>query len=186
MESHITRNPSAAQEFQPDALTRLVLNLDLTFHWIAGSDSFWFKRQTRTGDEFVLFDAATGEQTLLREPIETCTEARVSDRVLSPDRRYAVLCRQHNLWLRDMVTRAERPLTEDGVPDFGYGDVDPSYDREVVSRRRKGQPNPLRGVIWSPDGRFIGALRQDLRAVPERLFVTEYVPPDDTYTHPHP
>ncbi|WP_163450022.1 hypothetical protein, partial [Escherichia coli] len=41
-----------------------------------------------------------------------------------------------------------------------------------------GEADPLFGVVWSPDGRYVLGLRQDLRRIPERLLVTEYLPPE--------
>lgn len=177
--------PSASEEFQPDALTRKVRNLDVTFHWIAGSDRFWFSRETGTGDEFVVVDAQTGEQSLAFDMIPTHAKASRADWVVSPQGQRAVLRRQNDLWLRHLSSGEERRLTHDGEPHFGYGDVDPSYDRQGVARRRANQSAPLLGVTWSPDGRFVASLRQDLRSCPERLFVTEYVPPDGTYAQAH-
>jgi dipeptidyl aminopeptidase/acylaminoacyl peptidase len=177
--------PSSSREFQPDALTGRVRNLDVTFHWITGSDRFWFKRETQTGNEFIVVDAQTGEQSLADDTIALHPEPPRADWVVSSTGQSAVLRRQNDLWLRDLLSGEERRLTHDGEPHFGYGDVDPSHDRQGVARRRANRPNPLRGVIWSPDSRFVVALRQDLRSCPERLFVTEYTPPDGTYTQPH-
>lgn len=176
---------SSSEEFQPDALTSKVLNLDLTFHWIAGSDCLWFKRETRTGEEFVVVDAQTGEQSLVSDAIAMRAVPPRADCAMSPLGETAVLRRQNDLWLRDLSSGEERAMTHDGEPHFGYGDVDPSHDRHGVARRRAGQPTPLQGVIWSPNSRFIVALRQDLRSSPERLVVTEYAPPDGTYTQAH-
>src|SRR6266478_10051350 len=94
--------PSSSEEFQPNALTKKVLNLDVTFHWIAGSDRFWFKRETRAGDEFVVVDAQTGEQSLISDTIALGAERARADWVVSPAGQSAVLRRQNDLWLRDL------------------------------------------------------------------------------------
>ncbi len=176
---------SAREQCQPDGLVKKVLNLDVTFHWIAGSDRFWFKRQTRTGDEIVTVEASTGEQVVGIDTDVQSMEMMRPDWVVSPDRRNAIVRHENDLWMRDLTNGHEGRLTFDGVKDFGYGDLDPSYDRQQVARERTGAPPPLLGVQWSPDSRFVVALRQDLRPFPERLFVTEYVPPDGKYTKPH-
>ena len=98
--------------------------------------------------------------------------------VPAPDRQSIVFRRADNLWLRELASGGEKQLTSDGEPGFGYGDIDSWEDIEKVERRRNDRPDPLNGVVWSPNGRYIVALRQDLRAFPERPLVIEYVPPD--------
>jgi dipeptidyl aminopeptidase/acylaminoacyl peptidase len=98
--------------------------------------------------------------------------------VLSPDRRQGAFVRDHNLWLRDLSSGAERQLTQDGVEHFAYGEIDLPTDEERIPRRRAGLPEPVEGVAWSPDGRHLLAMRHDLRQVPDRLFAVEYTPPE--------
>lgn len=177
---------SCAEEYQPDALARKVLNLDVTFHWIGDSDRFWFKRETRAGSDFVVVDAESGDRSIVSRMDTACTGAgKAHEEVVSPDGGLSVVRRREDLWLRNLSSDEERRMTHNGEPNFGYGDVDPSYDRQSVARRRADQKPPLLGVIWSPDSRYVVALRQDLRPYPEELFVAEYVPPDGAYTHPH-
>jgi dipeptidyl-peptidase 4 len=110
----------------------------------------------------------------------------MGDVIVSPDGRYAVLRRDNNLWLRDLHSNAERQLTRDGIENFGYGDLDAYMDELKVPRRRAGLPEPLQGVHWSPDSRRVLALRQDLRAVPARLVLTEYLPPEGNFPIEYP
>jgi dipeptidyl aminopeptidase/acylaminoacyl peptidase len=80
--------------------------------------------------------------------------------VLSPDRLQAVFIRDSNLWVRDVKTKAERPLTTDGVKDYGYATDNAGWarsDRPVVS--------------WSPDSKKIATFRQDQREVGEMYLV---------------
>ncbi|WP_082006415.1 S9 family peptidase [Sphingomonas sp. ERG5] len=105
---------------------------------------------------------------------------RPGNLILSPDGKNAVFRRDHDLWLRELSTGQERQLTHDGVEDFAYGDTDAYIDEAKVELRRAGAPAPLLGVHWSPDGHYILGLRQDLRAIPARLVLTEYLPPDRT------
>jgi dipeptidyl-peptidase 4 len=226
------RSGATAPEIFP--LAAKVLNLDAAFKWIAGSDRFWFKRQTGTGEEFITADAASGRQSpafdmaslraalsvarpgivgaselsitdLVFEPngsgivlktpagsfacdapvVTRCVEhaaALGADFIASPDGSTAVHRRGDDLWLRDLASGTEKRLTDDGEPNFGYGDTDNWRDLREVARRRIGIPSPLVGVRWSPDGRYVLALRQDLRPYPERLLVTEYVPPDGGFS----
>lgn len=173
--------------FSSAALTHKVRNLNLTFHWLPEGNRFWFKRQTPSGDELVVVNAESGEQSVVSS-IDGSPAGEPSpraDEAPSPDGSRVITRRDDNLWLRDIATGAERALTTNGEPDFAYADPDPSYDRRLVARRRAGEPRPLLGVLWSPSARYVVALRQDLRPFPERLFVTEYVPPDGGYVRPH-
>jgi dipeptidyl-peptidase 4 len=209
-----------------------VLNLDTTFKWIAGSDRFWFRRQTGSADQYVVVDASTGHQSpavdmaslrtalVAAHPgaalsdlsitdlasangprvlvttaagsfdcdapvVSRCVEQPAplgADFVASPEGRRAVYRRGDDLWLRDLPSGTERRLTDDGEPNFGYGDIDNWRDLRKVARARSGAPKPLVGVRWSPNGRYVIALRQDLRPIPERLLITEYVPPDGGFS----
>jgi dipeptidyl aminopeptidase/acylaminoacyl peptidase len=98
--------------------------------------------------------------------------------VMAPDGRRGVVRQGDDLYLRDVPSGMSRRLTVDGVANFGYGDLDAWDDVGRVTRTRRDAASPLRGVLWSPDGRYVVALRQDLRATPERLWVTEYVTPE--------
>lgn len=181
----MTGSLSSSEEFQTDALTRKVLNLDVTFHWISGSDRFWFKRQSRSGDEFILVDADAGERFIMSEGVAGLSPTGSADCVVSRDKNRAIFRRESDLWVRDLTTGNEQRLTYDGEPNFVYGIEDRAIDLEKVTRRRTHSPDPLKGVIWSPNGRFVVVLRQDLRPFPERLLVTEYVSPDRTYNPTH-
>ncbi len=96
----------------------------------------------------------------------------------SPDGGSEVFVRDYNLWLRESKTGIERRLTQDGVENFSYGRVHIQTDTWAAARRRAREPKPIHGVLWSPEGRYILALRHDLRATPERLVITEYTPPE--------
>lgn len=80
--------------------------------------------------------------------------------VPSPDGRLAVFIRDHNLWLREIATGAEKQLTTDGVKDYGYATDNAGWirsDRPVVS--------------WSPDSRKIVTFQQDQREVGEMYLI---------------
>jgi dipeptidyl-peptidase-4 len=74
--------------------------------------------------------------------------------VLSPDGQNAVFVRDHNLWVRDMRTGAESPLTSDGVEDFGYGTNNAGWTRS---------DRPV--LKWSPDSRRVATFQHDSRGV---------------------
>jgi len=94
----------------------------------------------------------------------------------SPDGKRAVFQRGHNLWIRDLASGGERPLTTDGSSDFPY-----SYTafRTTYVEERRGTAKPTYpGVSWSPDGRYILAVRSDRRGVKTGPYVVEYLAPD--------
>ncbi len=96
----------------------------------------------------------------------------------SPDGGSEIFVRDYNLWVREVKSGAERRLTSDGVENFSYGRVHIQTDTWAAARRRAHEAKPINGVLWSPDGRYILALRHDLRKTPERLVITEYTPPE--------
>jgi dipeptidyl-peptidase-4 len=81
--------------------------------------------------------------------------------VVSPDSAKAAFIRDDNLWVRDLATGAETPLTTDGVADFGYATDNAGW---VQSDR------PI--LLWSPDSKRIATFQQDQRGVGE-MYVVE-------------
>ncbi len=106
------------------------------------------------------------------------TPAAVADpaTVASPDGRLALFERDHNLWLRDAATGGERALTSDGSADFPYRYT--AYKTTFVEERRGQVPAVYPGATWSPDGRYVLAIRTDNRGVTTAPYVTEFLPPD--------
>jgi dipeptidyl-peptidase 4 len=102
--------------------------------------------------------------------------------VTSPDGRYAAYIRGFDLWVRDLTTNEDRPLTTDGIEDFGYATNNAGWTRSPV---------PL--VAWSPDSRRIFTFQQDARGIGHMYLVTtnvgtpqlqqwRYPLPEDTVT----
>jgi dipeptidyl aminopeptidase/acylaminoacyl peptidase len=80
--------------------------------------------------------------------------------VLSPDSTKAAFIRDFNLWVKDLASGRETPLTTDGVRDFGYATDNAGWihsDRPVL--------------LWSPDSRKIATFQQDERGVGEMYLV---------------
>jgi dipeptidyl aminopeptidase/acylaminoacyl peptidase len=73
---------------------------------------------------------------------------------VSPDGTRAVFIRDHNLWVKDLVTGAETQLTTDGVEDFGYGTNNAGWVKRDA---------PV--VTWSPDSRKLATFQHDGRGV---------------------
>jgi hypothetical protein len=84
--------------------------------------------------------------------------------VTSPDGRLAAYIQDHNLWVRDLETNADRQLTTDGVEHFGYATNNAGWTRSPV---------PL--LAWSPDSRRIKTFQQDARGVGDMYLVTTNV-----------
>lgn len=84
--------------------------------------------------------------------------------VLSPDKQWAVVRREHNLSVRRVDTGVETPLTTDGVADQAYGSQ-PDCLTFGMLMRAFGAPGLPPIVAWSPDSRRIVTHRIDQRGV---------------------
>jgi dipeptidyl aminopeptidase/acylaminoacyl peptidase len=102
------------------------------------------------------------------------TATRAGDAV-SPDGRWAAFVRRHNLWVRDLATGQERPLTTDGQPDRAWAlpTARAAGILGAVPVRERLPP----AVIWSPDSRRLLTVRLDETALSE-ISVVEQVPRD--------
>ncbi len=134
---------------------------------------FWYQVLTATGREFVMVDPATGAKKVGQSLVEigvttpaVTGSTRVADRNASrsPNGRTEVFIRDWNLWARDVASGAERPLTRDGIKDYGYATDNAGWthsDRAIV--------------LWSPDSKKIATFKQDQRAVSDMYLVTTNV-----------
>lgn len=107
---------------------------------------------------------------------------------LSPDGRWTVFVRDHNLWARD-EDGTEFAVTTDGAADNAYG-VGPTFGQfRSVARAFGVVPGPV--VRWAPDGHRLLTHRMDERDV-ETLHVLEstprtgHRPVTHTYRYPMP
>jgi hypothetical protein len=85
-----------------------------------------------------------------------CTAAdttRDLNAVVSPDGTRAVFIKDWNLWVRDLASKVERPLTTDGVTHFGYATDNAGW-------RQSARPV----VLWSPDSKKVATFQQDRHA----------------------
>ena len=80
--------------------------------------------------------------------------------VVSPDGKLAAFIRHDNLWVRNLATAVEKPLTTDGVNDFGYATDNAGWTKS---------DNPV--LLWSPDSKKIATFQQDQRGVGEMYLV---------------
>ncbi len=123
---------------------------------------------TSEGREFRLFDpeskttltAATREE--LEEKASIVNEENNFSWLErpSPDGKYTVFIKGWNLWLKEVATGDERPLTTDGIEDFGYATDNAGWlhsDRAIVR--------------WSPDSKKIATFQQDQRHLNDMYLV---------------
>ena len=91
---------------------------------------------------------------------------------VSPDGRYSVIVRDHNLWLRHLNNsdHDESPLTHDGVQDFAYG----ATPNMVAAGQELPGLSDLQ-VLWSRDSKRLFAVQLDMRQV-KSLPVVHHVP----------
>ncbi len=114
----------------------------------------------------------TGGEAVDLGPIE----ASPTGRLVSPNGDLALVALEHDLYLRDVGTGADRRLTDDGEEGFAWGQY-PDAGLQAVVRRRKGLTFPPYGWSWSPDGAYLIGGRLDERHVAHYPFL-ESVPQD--------
>ena len=81
--------------------------------------------------------------------------------VASPDGKRAAYIKDFNLWVRDVATGKETPLTSDGVKDFGYATNNAGWSRSDA---------PV--VVWSPDSTKIATFQHDARGTGDMYLVS--------------
>jgi dipeptidyl-peptidase 4 len=112
-----------------------------------------------------------------------------SDEVASPNKRWAAYVKEHNLYLRDVVTGTVLQLTNDGVAGWDYATPLPSL-RVMVDQGTEDVKQPA-AVFWSPDSSKLITYRLDSRNS-GRFTSLQFVPPDQlrprafTYVYPLP
>jgi dipeptidyl-peptidase-4 len=84
--------------------------------------------------------------------------------VVSPDGKRAAFIRNWNLWVRDVATGEEKPLTTDGVKDYGYATDNAGWTHSTRAI-----------VVWSPDSKQIATFQQDQRKTGMMYTVTTNV-----------
>ena len=79
---------------------------------------------------------------------------RVARNSVSPNGMYQAFIQDHNLWVRNLDSGAERALTTDGIEDYGYATNNAGWIRS---------DNPV--LLWSPDSKKIATFQHDGRGV---------------------
>jgi dipeptidyl-peptidase-4 len=107
----------------------------------------------------------------------------------SPDQRWAVAVKEHNLFLRDLSTGTVLPLTRDGGPGIDYATPLPSLGM-MVEQGTEDVKQPA-AVFWSPDSSKFVTYRIDSRNA-GRFTSLQFVPKGQlrpkafTYVYPLP
>jgi hypothetical protein len=115
--------------------------------------------------EIILVDPAAGTREAVTD-LEFAGKAGGFLDVESPDGRYAVFRRGHDLWIRTQEDGRERPLTTDGEADYEYG-TGPDAMKPNTILRVLGIPDLPPAIAWSPDSARVLAHRTDQRGVRE-------------------
>jgi len=84
---------------------------------------------------------------------------------LSPDGKLAAFVRDYNLWLRDLDSDNETPLSTDGIKHHAYG-LQPEGNLTSINARIDGVIHPA-VVSWSPDSSKLIVHKLDERQVRE-------------------
>jgi dipeptidyl aminopeptidase/acylaminoacyl peptidase len=87
--------------------------------------------------------------------------------LIAPDGAKAAFLKDFNLWIRDLKTGEEKPLTTDGAQFYAY-----SVDPEAT-----GRPAVCPEAVWSPDSSRIFTAQVDDRQVKD-LPIIDFVPKD--------
>jgi dipeptidyl aminopeptidase/acylaminoacyl peptidase len=179
-----------AAQFLAQNMTGLVVGGSVAPTWV-GDGRFWYRNTTLNGAEIVVIDPKTRGRQVCPTGSTECAGVRMgADNAaptggrggrggrggggamsstgaplsLSPDGKRGAFIRDWNLWVRDMASGQEKPLTTDGVKYFGYATDNAGWsssDRAMVS--------------WSPDSRLIATQQQDERSVGEMYLVSTAV-----------
>lgn len=155
----------------------LVLGDGIRPAWIDGGPRFWYAVATPAGREFVLVDPEAGT----REPgfdhrAVAADPPRNPLEIPSPDGRFVVFLRDHDLWVRSREDGQERALTFDGDEDHTYG-ASPDYLMYSPMVRGYGLPHMPPAVAWSPDSTRVLTHRTDQSGV-RRTHLVESRPAD--------
>jgi len=97
----------------------------------------------------------------------------------SPDGRFVAFVRDYNLYVVDIATQTERPLTKDGTGLISNGKADWVYYEELFNRSWKA-------YWWSPDSGSIIFLRFDDRPLPKAVLIDHVATHQKVESTPYP
>lgn len=103
--------------------------------------------------------------------------------LVSPDHHWGIFTRDNNLWLRDFTKDQDRPLTQDGQANSGFGIYIDEWQSAAIPRQKAveaGHHLPPMASYWSPDSRTVTVPHVDQRHVAEYPYI-EHVPEDGSF-----
>jgi len=127
------------------------------YFWAPGGDALLFV----SSRELYWFDLKTQTGRRLATPQNAGKKGAQTDRALqdpkiSPDGRWVSFLRDHDLWVANVATGAERQLTRGGGEELMNGELDWVYPEELEIHT---------AYWWSPDSSQIAYLEMDERHV---------------------
>ena len=107
--------------------------------------------------------------------------AEKPENLLSPDGKKVLFIQNYNVWVRDLSTKEEKPLTTEGVKDIGFGQY---LDMDFIQFQSFPDvpPIPPTYTHWLPDSQHIITYKLDQSLIQNVPFV-ESLPRDGTL-HP--
>ena len=183
-----------AEQFLKGNAGKLVRNILVIPNWVGDGHLFWYRRETATGDDYVLVDASTGDKTVFADRqaldrhlsdagIAVANENSISfppELLVSPDQGMGIKTVDGNIVLVDLDSGQETRLTHDGSKHDGYGIYYGNWEANFVGRSRAGHPPPPMSSEWSPSSNRVLVTRLDERHVAEYPFI-ESAPLDGTH-----
>ena len=170
-----------AEKFLAASTTPLVYHAAGQPTWLA-DERFWYRVTTEKGTEAMLVDAAAATRSPCTLPEcarpgggrgraaagEGPTPRHRETTSQSPDGTQTAFIKDWNLWVRDVATGKETPLTTDGVKDFGYATDNAGWTKS---------DRPI--LLWAPDSKKIATFQQDQRDVGDMYLVKDRGRPPD-------
>lgn len=142
----ITREDYADAEALSDRTGTLVLNERVIPHWLPGRDEFWYRRETASGHEFVIVDAASGRKRPAFDH-KAVASALVKASGAAVD-------------AKKLPFAAIEPVGKGPLSKFRVSVGDKDYLCTVAPVACTGTARAPVGVLVSPDGRW-GAFTRD-------------------------
>ena len=138
---------------------------------LIASHSEYIYRHSFVAD-YYLYDLNTGS-------LQKITNTKIQEPVLSPDAKTIAFARDNNLYLYDLATQKETPLTTDGRKNLVInGIADWVYEEEFGA---------VRFFEWNADGSQIAYVRFDEQKVPEfsmDIYGESLYPTQQTFKYP--
>ena len=114
--------------------------------------------------------SAFGKRWVYHSASDTCeTLYELEEIKISPDGKHALFSRDYNLWVRELDSGNERPLTEDGERFYVYASTAAVWGY---------QSGTTLEALWSPDSKRIFTQVIDTRKVGVGVPLVEHVPAD--------